>query len=63
MALIWARSTKIRPYLGALDPLSRPGMTAALEALEKGGIDRLVVYKLDRFARDLYFTLWIEKEV
>jgi DNA invertase Pin-like site-specific DNA recombinase len=38
-------------------------MAAALEALEKGGIDRLVVYKLDRFARDLYFTLWIEKEV
>jgi site-specific DNA recombinase len=37
-------------------------MTAALNALYTGGIERLVVYKLDRLARDLYLTLWLEKE-
>ena len=47
---------------GSFDPLSRPGMTAALNALYAGGIERLVVYKLDRLARDLYLTLWLEKE-
>jgi site-specific DNA recombinase len=48
---------------GSTDPLSRPGLGIALQALHGGGIDRLAVYKLDRLARDLYASLWIEKEV
>jgi DNA invertase Pin-like site-specific DNA recombinase len=50
-------------FSGCLEPLAQPWMAAALDAMKEGGIERLVVYKFDRLARDLYFTLWIEKEV
>ena len=47
---------------GNLDPLSLPGLAAALNALCSGAIERLVVYKLDRLARELYFALWAEND-
>jgi DNA invertase Pin-like site-specific DNA recombinase len=48
---------------GSIEPLSWPGMADVLGTLRTGDIERLVVYKLDRLARDLYLTLWLEKEV
>ena len=41
--------------------INRPGLLAAIDALEDGDI--LVVAKLDRLARDMYLSCWIEKEV
>ena len=38
----------------------RPGLLAALEALQAG--DVLAVAKRDRLARDVYLSAWIEKE-
>jgi DNA invertase Pin-like site-specific DNA recombinase len=38
----------------------RPGLLAALESLRQG--DVLVVAKRDRLARDIFFSLWVEKE-
>lgn len=38
----------------------RPGLLAALEALESG--DVLVVAKRDRLSRDVYLAAWLEKE-
>ncbi len=34
-------------FSGCLEPLARPGVAMALEALKGGGIDRLVVYPSD----------------
>jgi site-specific DNA recombinase len=48
---------------GSTDSWARPGLGAALGVLQGGGIDKVVVYKLDRLARDLYLTLWLEKEI
>ena len=41
--------------------INRPGLLAAIDALDKG--DVLIVAKLDRLARDMYLSCWIEKEV
>lgn len=43
------------------DDVTRPGLLAALEALEKG--DTLAVAKRDRLSRQMFLSLWIEKEV
>ena len=40
---------------------NRPGLRDALEALGDG--DELVVAKRDRLSRDMYLSLWLEKEV
>jgi site-specific DNA recombinase len=42
--------------------LSRPGLDAALEYLEMVGFERLVVYSLDRLARDPYIRQTLEHE-
>ena len=39
----------------------RPGIMAALDTLNQD--DTLIVAKRDRLARDMYLSLWIEKEV
>lgn len=38
---------------GSLDPGDRPGLAAALEAIESGEATALIVHKLDRLARSL----------
>jgi DNA invertase Pin-like site-specific DNA recombinase len=43
------------------DRPDRPGLLAALDALNPG--DTLIVAKRDRLARDMYLSCWIEKEV
>ena len=43
------------------DRADRPGLLAALEALSEG--DVLVVARLDRLARSVYLSAWIQKEV
>ncbi len=43
------------------DDPERPGLLAALEEIEKG--DTLVVAKRDRLSRQMFLSLWIEKEV
>lgn len=39
---------------GTADEIDRPGLSAALAALEAGAAEGLVVYRLDRLARQLY---------
>ncbi|MDD5736338.1 MAG: recombinase family protein [Methanothrix soehngenii] len=46
---------------GSLPALERPGLQAVLEAVQDG--DKVVVPRLDRIARDLYLSLWVEKEI
>jgi len=46
---------------GSLEALKRPGLRALLEAVREG--DKVIVARLDRIARDLYLSLWIEKEI
>jgi len=46
---------------GSLEALKRPGLRALLEDVREG--DKVVVARLDRIARDLYLSLWIEKEI
>jgi site-specific DNA recombinase len=46
---------------GSLEALNRPGLKALLEVVREG--DKVVVPRLDRIARDLYLSLWIEKEI
>jgi DNA invertase Pin-like site-specific DNA recombinase len=46
---------------GSLPALERPGLRAVLEAVQEG--DKVVVPRLDRIARDLYLSLWVEKEI
>ena len=48
-------------FSGSLPPLERPGLRAVLEAVQEG--DKVVVPRLDRIARDLYLSLWVEKEI
>lgn len=43
------------------DDATRPGLLSALESLERG--DTLAVAKMDRLAREMFLSLWIEKEV
>lgn len=38
---------------GSRDPGERPGLSAALEAIESGEATALIVHKLDRLARSL----------
>ena len=46
-------------YSGSLDPDQRPGLRALLEDAHKGQFQLLVVYRVDRLARDaaVYFSL------
>jgi len=46
---------------GALPALERPRLRAMLGAVQEG--DKAVVLRLDRIARDLYLSLWAEKEI
>ena len=46
---------------GSLPALERPGLRAILEAVQEG--DKVIVARLDRIARDLYLSLWVEKEI
>lgn len=46
---------------GSLPALERPGLLAVLEAVQEG--DKVIVARLDRIARDLYLSLWVEKEI
>ena len=43
--------------------LSRPSLDAAIDYLEKQGFDVLMVYALDRLARDPYIRQTIEREI
>jgi len=46
---------------GSLPALERPGLRAMLDAVKEG--DKVIVTRLDRIARDLYLSLWVEKEI
>jgi DNA invertase Pin-like site-specific DNA recombinase len=46
---------------GSLPALDRPGLRGVLEAAKDG--DTVIVARLDRIARDLYLSLWVEKEI
>lgn len=46
---------------GSLPALERPGLRAVLEDVQEG--DKVIVPRLDRIARDLYLSLWVEKEI
>jgi len=46
---------------GSLAALERPGLLAVLEAVQEG--EKIIVARLDRIARDLYLSLWVEKEI
>jgi site-specific DNA recombinase len=48
---------------GSLQPLERPGLHAALEALKAGDINQVIVTRLDRLARDTMLSLWLMKEI
>jgi DNA invertase Pin-like site-specific DNA recombinase len=41
---------------GALDVAARPGLSAAIVAIERGDADALVVHRLDRLARELFVS-------
>ena len=40
----------------------RPGLLQLLKDCEAGTIKRIIVYKMDRLARELTISLWLEKE-
>jgi DNA invertase Pin-like site-specific DNA recombinase len=46
---------------GSLPALERSGLRAILESVQEG--DKVIVARLDRIARDLYLSLWVEKEI
>ena len=46
---------------GSLEAFERPGLRAILETVQDG--DKVIVARLDRIARDLYLSLWVEKEI
>lgn len=48
---------------GSLEPMERPGLLAALEALKAEEITQFIVPRLDRLARDAFLNLWLEKEI
>lgn len=48
---------------GATPPPDRPAFADLLTDLEANGIDKVVVARLDRLARDLGGQLWAEKEL
>ena len=48
---------------GSLPPLERPGLRALLEALKAGDIEKFIVTRLDRLARDTMLFLWLMKEI
>ena len=41
--------------------MERPGLRAVLDVAREG--DKVIVARLDRIARDLYLSLWVEKEI
>jgi DNA invertase Pin-like site-specific DNA recombinase len=41
--------------------LERPGLRAILESVQED--DKVIVARLDRIARDVYLSLWVEKEI
>ena len=41
--------------------MERPGLRAILESVQED--DKVIVARLDRIARDLYRSLWVEKEI
>jgi site-specific DNA recombinase len=43
--------------------IDRPGLLALLEAAKKNSFQAVLVHKIDRIARDVYFTLYVEKEL
>ncbi|MCX5778745.1 MAG: recombinase family protein [Elusimicrobia bacterium] len=43
--------------------IDRPGLLSLLEEAKKGLFQIVIVHKLDRIARDTYFTLYIEKQL
>jgi len=48
---------------GATPPPDRPAFAKLLADLEANGVDKVVVARLDRLARDLGGQLWAEKEL
>jgi len=48
---------------GANDVTKRKGLNDLIEYCKKNKIDKLIVSKMDRLARDVYIQLWIEKEL
>lgn len=48
---------------GCLQPLERPGLLSALNALKSGEVQKFIVPRLDRLARDAMLNLWLEKEI
>jgi site-specific DNA recombinase len=48
---------------GSLQPFERPGLSALMNLLKEGGIERVVVPRLDRLARDTMLSLWLMKEI
>ena len=48
---------------GGNDVSKRKGLNNALEYCKKHKIDKFLVCKMDRLARDVYIQLWIEKEL
>lgn len=48
---------------GANDINKRKGLNSALEYCKKNDINKLLITKMDRLARDVYIQLWLEKEL
>lgn len=48
---------------GANDTSKRKGLNDLLEYCKKNNIERVLVTKMDRLARDVYIQLWLEKEL
>jgi len=48
---------------GANDINKRLGLNSVLEYCKKNEVDKLLITKMDRLARDVYIQLWIEKEL
>lgn len=48
---------------GADDVAHRPGLAEALGHLQAGAAEQLVVYRVDRLARDLVLQEWIRSEI
>jgi DNA invertase Pin-like site-specific DNA recombinase len=48
---------------GSLPPMERPGLHALLEALKADEIEKVIVTRLDRLARDTMLSLWLMKEI
>lgn len=48
---------------GANDVNKRKGLNDLLEYCKKHNVDKVLVTKMDRLARDMYIQLWVEKEL